>query len=33
MEFIAEHLDLKEKYRLERRDLERLHICKSSRWQ
>lgn len=32
MEFVAGHLDLKEKYRLERDDLSRLGICKGRRW-
>lgn len=32
MEFIAAHLDLKEKYRLQREDLGRLGICKARRW-
>jgi hypothetical protein len=32
MEFIAAHLDLKEKYRLQREDLGRLGICKGRGW-
>ncbi|MDP1588550.1 MAG: hypothetical protein Q8M07_12445 [Prosthecobacter sp.] len=32
MEFTASHLDLKEKYRLERDDLARLGICKGRGW-
>ncbi len=32
MKFIAAHLDLKEKYRLQREDLGRLGICKGRRW-
>lgn len=32
MEFTAAHLDLKEKYRLQRDDLARLGICKGRGW-
>lgn len=32
MEFIAGHLELKEKYRLQRDDLSRLGICKGRGW-